>query len=341
MLNLEQVGAYISFLRKKKDWTQVELANLVGVSHQAVSKWERGESLPDIGVLILLSKVFEVSIDNLLLNSIQESSERGVREDNELTFNFDMDNLLELLNNTKIDVNDLLDISPLVKPSKLSEFILSMDISQIPLEKLIRFAPFIQQTVLEEKIKNYNPNEITKDDLVLLAPFISKKVFLIILNDMRMSKELGLEFVDLLIEALNIAPYHMEEELTEIVSIYKDKISWDVLVSLAPFLEQNTLFDLISEKQNEGDLPINKNIFIKLVPFITKEQVRKILFSDYIVFKEISEILMFIPFIDLETLKYLIDGLSTKITKQDLLVLSALLDEDSFKKLMEGTKEEN
>jgi DNA-binding XRE family transcriptional regulator len=44
MINSRKIGAYISKLRKEKDLTQVELADKLNISHQAISKWERGES---------------------------------------------------------------------------------------------------------------------------------------------------------------------------------------------------------------------------------------------------------------------------------------------------------
>ncbi len=53
-------------LRKAKGYSQDELADLIGVSRQAVSKWERGESSPDTDNLIALAKLYGVSIDELL-----------------------------------------------------------------------------------------------------------------------------------------------------------------------------------------------------------------------------------------------------------------------------------
>lgn len=53
-------------LRKAKGYSQDELADLIGVSRQAVSKWERGESSPDTDNLITLAKLYGVSIDELL-----------------------------------------------------------------------------------------------------------------------------------------------------------------------------------------------------------------------------------------------------------------------------------
>ena len=53
-------------LRKGKDLTQEEAAEILGVSPQSVSKWERGETLPDITLLPVLANLFKVSIDELV-----------------------------------------------------------------------------------------------------------------------------------------------------------------------------------------------------------------------------------------------------------------------------------
>ena len=56
----------LSALRKKKNWTQLELALRLNYSDKAVSKWERGESLPDVTILKQIADLFEVSVDYLL-----------------------------------------------------------------------------------------------------------------------------------------------------------------------------------------------------------------------------------------------------------------------------------
>ncbi|WP_199616415.1 helix-turn-helix transcriptional regulator [Paenibacillus alkalitolerans] len=68
MLDNKRIGNNILNLRKKLDLTQVELSNLLGVSHQAVSKWENGECLPDIEVLLRLAKISNTSVEELLLS---------------------------------------------------------------------------------------------------------------------------------------------------------------------------------------------------------------------------------------------------------------------------------
>ncbi len=59
------IGENIRSLRKSRDISQETIANEVGVSVQAVSKWETGQSLPDVGLLPVIADFFGVSIDSL------------------------------------------------------------------------------------------------------------------------------------------------------------------------------------------------------------------------------------------------------------------------------------
>lgn len=60
------IGKNIKGLRRQKDVTQEELSEYLNVSFQAISKWERGENLPDINMLVALANYFDVSTDELL-----------------------------------------------------------------------------------------------------------------------------------------------------------------------------------------------------------------------------------------------------------------------------------
>lgn len=61
----------IKHLRKTNDMSQEELADKLGISRQAVSRWETGETLPDAAMLVRLSSVFDVSIDSLLKDELE------------------------------------------------------------------------------------------------------------------------------------------------------------------------------------------------------------------------------------------------------------------------------
>ena len=56
----------LTMLRKKRGYSQEQLAEKLGVSRQAVSKWERAEASPDTDNLIALAKIYEISLDELL-----------------------------------------------------------------------------------------------------------------------------------------------------------------------------------------------------------------------------------------------------------------------------------
>ena len=69
------LGEKLRKLRIARQLSQEQLAEKLQVSRQAISKWELGESMPDTENLILLSKFYGVSIDYLLLNELNISSE--------------------------------------------------------------------------------------------------------------------------------------------------------------------------------------------------------------------------------------------------------------------------
>lgn len=60
------IGKRIGLLRKEKGMTQEELAEHMGISPQAVSKWENDQTCPDISALPKLSKLLDVTVDELL-----------------------------------------------------------------------------------------------------------------------------------------------------------------------------------------------------------------------------------------------------------------------------------
>jgi transcriptional regulator with XRE-family HTH domain len=61
-----RIGNKIRFLRKKFNLKQIDLANSLGITPQAVSKWEKDENFPDIYLLKKLACLFNTSLDNLL-----------------------------------------------------------------------------------------------------------------------------------------------------------------------------------------------------------------------------------------------------------------------------------
>ena len=77
------LGKRIAALRREKELKQDELAAKLGVSPQAVSKWENDQTCPDISILPLLAKILGVSVDELLSGKQQEAPAVRVLPENE------------------------------------------------------------------------------------------------------------------------------------------------------------------------------------------------------------------------------------------------------------------
>lgn len=73
-MNYKKIGEFIFNLRKEKELTQKQLANKLYITDKAISKWERGLSIPDIEILEKLSKEFNVTIEEII------SGEKGINK---------------------------------------------------------------------------------------------------------------------------------------------------------------------------------------------------------------------------------------------------------------------
>lgn len=101
-MNYETIGKFISKKRKEKGFTQKELAEKIGVTDKAVSKWERGLGCPDVSILELLANQLDVSILEILKGRMIENEVIKLTEAN--------DYVKESLNYSKVQTKEKLKI---------------------------------------------------------------------------------------------------------------------------------------------------------------------------------------------------------------------------------------
>ena len=70
-MNTNIISRYLQFLRRSHNYTQDDLAKRLDISRQAVSKWETGTAIPDLEVLLKISKLYDVTINDILEPKIQ------------------------------------------------------------------------------------------------------------------------------------------------------------------------------------------------------------------------------------------------------------------------------
>ena len=64
-MDQQKIGAFLRELRLDKNLTQEQLAETLGVSNRSVSRWENGNNMPDLGLLLELSKLYGVGVDEI------------------------------------------------------------------------------------------------------------------------------------------------------------------------------------------------------------------------------------------------------------------------------------
>lgn len=82
------IGETLYNLRKEKGFSQEEVADELNVSRQTVSKWETGESKPDIDKISPICELFDISYDELLDGRSMKSKENDIHEDDSETSSF-------------------------------------------------------------------------------------------------------------------------------------------------------------------------------------------------------------------------------------------------------------
>ncbi len=88
-MDISKLNENIAFFRKKRGITQEELANALGVTNQAVSKWESGKCAPDIQLLPDIAEYFNISIDELFGRSVNSDISTKIQSSKETSSKLD------------------------------------------------------------------------------------------------------------------------------------------------------------------------------------------------------------------------------------------------------------
>ena len=142
-MNYETIGKFIQSKRKEKGLTQKELAEKLGVTDKAVSKWERGLGCPDVSILEILAKELDTSILEILKGRIIEDEIIKVTEAN--------DYVKETINYTKNKTKEIINKIIVFLTISISILLLILNIENIiSLNKKYEY-DFNNETVIEMK----------------------------------------------------------------------------------------------------------------------------------------------------------------------------------------------
>lgn len=236
MFNMKNVGFKISELRKQHNMTQMELADRMGISFQAVSNWERGSSMPDISKLPELAQIFHVTIDEIL------SEKSGLVE------SAAKDNLGEYLEDNAVTLKEAVEAAPILKPEQINmiferverEMMNSQEMHDVGFEDGLQLLPFLSaDTISGLARKAADTGSYRK--IFEIAPFVERNALEQIARDMEAERKSISDIVpfisDAVIEELAWNRYRAE-------GLYS-------LDDIMPFIPQETLQE-IAKKEYEG-----------------------------------------------------------------------------------------
>lgn len=227
MFNMKKVGRKIALLRKEKDLTQMELADRLNISYQAVSNWERGETMPDISKLPEIALILNTSIDNIL--------------DDNATITIINNIVNEELSSEPIDIEEFKSIAPILKPTQINK--ISNKISETSnISDLIEYIPFVNKDIADKIAKKCIENEqILLDELL---PFISIECA----NNL-VEKALELNYpISILLNALPFISKNVANKIAKKCSEKNDLL----LDELFPFISSDVAEELLTKRLEES-----------------------------------------------------------------------------------------
>ena len=270
MFDTVKVGRIISQKRKEHNMTQMQLADALGISFQAVSNWERGNSMPDISKLPELAELFGCSIEELL---------GGGRS---------AGNVEKMTKGEDLSLGELADIAPVLPPDvldKAAASALSEDGDDDEAETDEEPEDFDEPDDEDAEDEDEDNDEDDDDDAPMRArwwrcregadAYIArggkKPRFFIFKSgktgdkkgDKRRSKRIR--------ELVCLAPFLSEERLAELVKdLQDDGFTVSELVPLAPFLSEEDL-DALAEiaEEDGGELAA-------LAPILSQETLKRL-----------------------------------------------------------------
>jgi len=249
-MNMQNIGRKISELRKQHDLTQVELADKLGVTFQAVSSWERGNSMPDIAKLPDISQVLKVSVDELL------GSDKAARViQNVLTGQ-----------STPTDMAAVAEVAHILKPSQVENLAEQANTSGEPpitIDAIIAIANHLSCEKITQLLKAHVQKDNSSGDfLPKVADYLDSDQIL----------EIAKECKNIAAKTIAQIACHMDSEDIASLLIDCNNIDCGTMAEIAPHMDSDCLRDVLMAQSN-----INSAMWATVAHCMDSEDLRDVL----------------------------------------------------------------
>jgi len=275
MFDMNEVGRRISAARKEKNMTQMELADQLNISFQAVSNWERGVSMPDISKLPELAELFGMSVDELL------------GQPSPLISGIVSEPVEEYLKDHKVTIHEVKEAAPLLKPEQIDKVFenceTSDDLSEITdllpflgrevcgglfrkccesgdMKHAEEIAPFVGREAIDREVKRLIE---AGEEIGILAAFMGKET---------RNETARMLYEKSGIRALgDLLPFVNRDVLNQIADVEYEKNGMRNMEHIAPFMNRDHLNQLAKKAiEKDGIKAISP-----IAPFLGKDILRE------------------------------------------------------------------
>ena len=257
MFDMQKIGKKISSLRKEKGLTQMELADRMNISYQAVSNWERGNTMPDISKLPELAEIFGVSIEELLCDERKGKLVEEISEDKVPT---------------AVTAEELSELAPILTQEQFKKTYRENKNQKADRKALALLAPFMDEKDLGQIAEEFLEKKGGElKELAALAPFMDEEKIEKIAKNFVEEKNGDAK------ELAPLAPFMDDAALSEIAKIIVERGGGpEQLVVLAPFMDEEALGHAAAEYlKREG----NVSSLTALAPFLESSFLKELLFK--------------------------------------------------------------
>lgn len=243
--DMAKLGRNISTARKTKNYTQGRLAEELGVSHQAISSWENGLTSPDIGNLKELSRIFDVTIDELMDNKLMSAAMQKVDKQ-------------EALNQ-----EEFLSVAPILPPKEIEEVLDHQDV-RFDFSAIVELLPYLESETLTEWVKaEQAPHHLS--DLSPLFPFLDEEGLNVLIERYPINVD----------SAQALFPFLEEAQIESIAHIELESKTLREVASLFPFMDEKKIDEMVYA------LAMNKRADAKAItsaaPFMSEQGIKRVM----------------------------------------------------------------
>lgn len=286
MFDTMKVARKIKEARIARNMTQMNLADAMEVSYQAVSNWERGSSCPDIGKLEQLCQILEIGVDELLgTDSASRTLSRIIEKEE-----------VPEADAKPVTIEEIQEVAPLLPPADMAWLVDDSldnqeDGEKLDLKAIAGLAPFLDEKYLDALIKRAQVHSLK--DLAGLAPFLSSETLDVLVAEadikgdisgiISLAPFLGSETLDALVDKMEekgdirevrgLAPFLSSGTLDRLVQKMLPLDDWEGIRGLAPFLSSDALGALIENADPRQDM----SHIVALAPFLGEEALARFL----------------------------------------------------------------